>query len=330
MRFFHEIVRWIVALACAGWVSMTLAQAPAWKPDKNIEIVVGTSAGGGQDTAARLVHKLIQDNQLLTMPSSVVNRPGAGSSLGASYLNLHAGDAHYVMLTTTPLITNYLTGISAISYTDITPLAVMFDEYIVATVVAGSTIKSGRQLLDRLREDPASLSVGIPGAGGGGHLAFALAAKGVGVDARKLRTVVFKSGGDSVSALLGGHIDVMTSTTAAALPHHRAGKARILAVAAAKRISGELADVPTWRELGSDAVLSNWRGMIGPRRLSAAQIAYWENLLARVATGEDFRSELEKKQLVQVFMRSVEMEAMLKSQHESLRTVLTELGMAKR
>ena len=61
------------------------------------------------------------------------------------------------------------------------PLALLFDEYIVTSVAAGSPVKNGKELLARLKADPASLSIGIPGVGGGGHLGFALAAKAAGV-----------------------------------------------------------------------------------------------------------------------------------------------------
>lgn len=317
---------WLIAVALAAEVH---SQPAGWKPEKNVEIVVGTSPGGGQDRSARFVHKLIQDKQLVEVATAVVNKPGSGSALGYAYLNTHPGDGHYVMLVTTPLVTNHITGLSRISYADVSPLAILFDEYIVTTVAAGSAIKTGKELLERLKKDPSSLSVGIPGAGGGGHLAFALAAKGAGIDVKKLKTVVFKSGGDSITALLGGHIDVMTSTTAAAVPQHQSGKARILAIAAFRRVGGTLAGIPTWREQGTDAVLANWRGMIGPHGLGRPQIAYWEGVLAKVAASAEFRAEVERNMWEVNFLRSEEMRRFLRAQSGELRALLTDLGMAK-
>ena len=131
--------------------SLVYAQA-AWKPQKNVEIIAGTSPGGGQDTSARAIQRLIQEKQLLEVPSAVVNKPGGGSSVGYAYLNQHPGDAHYLMSATTPLITNPITGLMTITYADITPLAMLFDEYIATSVAANSPIKSGKDLLaPRLR-----------------------------------------------------------------------------------------------------------------------------------------------------------------------------------
>jgi putative tricarboxylic transport membrane protein len=317
----------------AAWLALTMSTTAAaqstWKPQKPVEIIVGTSAGGGQDLSARTVQRLIQERSLLEVASTVVNKPGGGSAIGYAYLNQHPGDAHFIMLSTTPLITNPITGLQKITFQDLTPLAMLFDEYIVTTVPAGSPFKSGRDLLARLKADPGSLSIGIPGLGGGGHLGFALAAKAAGVDVKKLKTVVFKSGGDSAAALLGGHIDVMTSTTAAPLPQHRAGKVRILAIGARERLPGDLAAVPTWREQGANVEFSNWRGMVGPRGLTAPQIAFWERVLAAVVEAPEFKQDLEKNSWVGNFATSAVMRKRLQEEHEELKALLTELGMAK-
>lgn len=314
-------------------ICFVLAQtAPAqaqWKPQKNIEIIVGTSPGGGQDRSARAVQRLLQEKNLIEVASTVVNKPGAGSALGYAYLNEHPNDAHYMMLSTTPLITNPITGLQKITYADLTPLALLFEEFIVTSVAASSPIKDGKDLLARLKTDPAALTIGIPGVGGGGHLGFALAAKAAGIDPKRLKTVVFKSGGDSLTALLGGHIDVMTSTTSAPVPHHRAGKLRIVAIGAAKRLGGDLATVPTWRELGVDAQFANWRGMVGPRGLTEPQVGYWERVFAAVVETPEFKQDVQKNHWSASFARSAEMRKRLQEEHEELKALLTDLGMAK-
>jgi putative tricarboxylic transport membrane protein len=323
-----------IATGCAttailAGMSGVAAGQSAWKPQKNVEIVVGTAPGGGQDLAARAVQRLMQEKRLIDVSSVVVNKAGAGRSLGFMYLNQHPGDGHYVMLVTTSLVTSPLMGLTPITYNDLTPLAMLFDEYIVTTVAAGSSIRNAQDLLARLKADPASVSVGITTAGGGGHLGFALAARTAGVDVKKLKTVVFKSGGESITALLGGHIDVVTSTTAAPVPHVRAGKLRIVAIAAPKRMPGELATVPTWHEHGINAEFTNWRGMVGPRGMAASQIAYWERVLSAVVDTPEFRSDLEKNYWVGNFARSEDMRKMLRAEHEEQKALLTELGLAK-
>jgi putative tricarboxylic transport membrane protein len=306
------------------------ALAQAWQPERAVEIVVGTSAGGGQDRSARFVQKLIQDHKLVPVPTAVVNKPGAGSSIGYTYLNQQAGNPHHIMLLTVPLLTNYITGISSISYTELTPISVLFDDYIVATVKPDSPIKSARELLDRIKKDPSSVTVGIPSITGGGGLAILLAAKAAGIDPKQVKTVVFKSGGDSVSALLGGHVDVMMSTTAAPVAQLKGGNVRILAAAAPQRMEGILANVPTLREQGINVVFSNWRGIVGPRGLTPAQTAYWEGVFAKLVQLDDFKRDVERNLWVSNFQNSAGMGKFLKAEHEELRALLGDLGMAKR
>ncbi len=324
----------IAALLIATWVAAAVisgkAHAQAWQPERAVEIIVGTSPGGGQDSSARFVHKLILDHKLVAVPTAVVNKPGAGSSIGYTYLNQQADKAHHIMLLTVPLLTNYITGISQVSYSDITPLSVLFDDYIVATVIPNSPIKSGRDLLDRIKKDPASVSVGIPSITGGGGLAILLAVKAAGVDPKRVKTVVFKSGGDSMSALLGGHVDVMMSTTAAPVAQLKGGSVRVIAISSPRRLDGILANAPTWREQGINVVFSNWRGLVGPRGLTPAQVAYWEGVFAKLVQIDEFKQDVERNFWVTNYRGSADMTKFLKAEHEELTGLLADLGMAKR
>src|SRR5689334_1246990 len=82
--------------------------AQAWKPARNVEIIVGAGAGGGADLTARQMQKLMREKLALDFSSSVVNKTGGGSSLSYVYLNQHAGDAHFIALSLQPMITGPL------------------------------------------------------------------------------------------------------------------------------------------------------------------------------------------------------------------------------
>lgn len=142
------------ALSCA-------AQTGGWKPSKNVEIIVGVSPGGGIDRTARAIQKIIQDMRLLDVTASVVNKPGGGSTIAQAYLNQHAGDAHYFEITATSLLTNHILGKSPHGYSDFTPIAMLYDEYIGFAVKSDSPIKSGKELLEVLKNNPDTLAIGI-------------------------------------------------------------------------------------------------------------------------------------------------------------------------
>jgi putative tricarboxylic transport membrane protein len=217
-----------------------------------------------------------------------------------------------------------------LSYEDFTPIAMLADEHIGFVVRADSPIKDGRDLLERLKKDPASVSMALASAlGNANHIAVSLVGKTVGADPRRFKIAVFNSSGESVTAVMGGHIDLAITTTGLIGPHVQAGRLRVLGIAAASRLAGPLAQAPTWREQGVDVVFSSWRMMIGPRAMSPDQVAYWEGIAAKVSAQKEWISDLERNSLVPGYMNSSATRKLLAQQAEQLRSILTDLGLAK-
>ena len=304
------------------------AQPLAWQPERGIEIVVPSGPSGGNDKAARTLHAILQGKGLLSVPVNVVNKPGGGGAVAFAYLNQKASDARYISVIPVTLLTNHITGRSTVTYTDFTAIAQLYSEYIGFAVAANSTL-DGKQLIARLRQDPASIAFGFASsAGNQNHITIAMVAKSAGADVKKLKTVVFGSGGQAITALLGGHVDVSSSGVSGSLPHHQSGKARIIAVAAPARIPGPLANVPTWKELGLNVVFSSWRSVIGPKGLSDAQLAYWDNVLRQMVATEEWKKDLEANLWVQHYMSSKESKAFLDGQYADIKSIVSELGLA--
>ena len=133
----------------------------------------------------------------------VINKPGAGNGIAWGYMN-DRGDGHAISIGNTNLVSNAVTGAHPMTHRDVTPLALMFDDYFVLVARADSPLKSMADVRDRLRADPGSVAVGFgPGIGAGGHTAAAVAWKAMGADVRKARWVPYKSVGDGVVAMVG-------------------------------------------------------------------------------------------------------------------------------
>ena len=301
-----------------------------WKPQKPVEIIVGTGAGGGQDKTARSLARLLTEQRLLEPAVNIVNKPGGGGAVGWAYLNQHAGDAHYVEITNTTLLTNQINGRSAIGYADITPLAILYSESVAISVRTESLLMMGRDLIERLRKDSASLSVSVGSSTGGpNHIAYALIAKAAGGDVRKLRTVVFQGGGEAVTATLGGHVDLISSAANNVIPFLAAGKMRVLGITTPQRLAGALANVPTWKEQGIDVHITNWRLLAGPKNMTAAQIAFWDAAIARLVKSDEWKKDLEANVFENTYMNSEATKRYLKSEYDQFRAALTEVGLAK-
>ena len=318
----------------AAFVAVALGAAPvhaqpAWKPDKAVELIAMNAPGGGSDRVLRIMASIMQERRHLEVPVNVVNKPGGGGAVAFSYLNQHAGDAHYLILASKSLLTNHIAGRGP-GYTDFTPVTFLFGEYVSVTVRPDSPLKSGKDVIERLRKDPTALSFGIATSlGNPNHQGIAAAVAAAGIDIKKLRTVIFPSGGAASTAMMGGHVDVVPITAAFAAQMARQGQVRVLAVTAPARLSGVLAEAPTWREQGFDAVVSNWRAIMGPKGMTAAQIAYWEQAFQRFVDSEEWKKELDTNFWRSEYLRSTETRKYMDQDHIQAKEFLVELGLAK-
>lgn len=304
-------------------------QAQAWKPDKPVEIIATNAPGGGSDRTIRIMLNVLQERKDFTVPVAIANKPGGGSAVALAYLNQFAGDGHHVVMASRALLTNHISGRGP-SYTEFTPIAHLFGEYVSVTVRPDSPLKSGRDLVERLKANPAALSLGLATSlGGPNHQGVAAALKAAGADVKATRNVIFPSGGAASTAMLGGHVDVVPITAAFGASLLRNGQVRVLAVAAPRRLGGILTDVPTWREQGYDAVVSNWRMIVGPKGMSAAQVAFWEDALKRFTESAEWKKELEANFWSGEFLNRAESLKFLERDQAAARAFLTELGLAR-
>ena len=324
MRVVQTIRGAIVCLLCA--VACSVA-AQEWKPTKTVELVVGSAPGGSPDVMARLIQSIFQKTGLLPN-SAVVNKPGAANTIGWAYLNQHQGDGHYIATISPALLGNRIMGTSQLNYLDFTPLNIVVREYVVIAVKGDSPIQSLNELTARLKKDPTSLSFAFATARGNhNHIVMAMYLKSVGVDPKVVKTVVFPGGGPALTALLGGHIDVYVASPRSMFPLQQEGRARILGISAAQRQVGALAEVPTIKEQGSDAVFFTWRGFMGPKGLKPAEIAYWDATFAKLAQSEEWKKDAESQFWNADYLLSAAARKHMEVENEQTKIILNDLGL---
>ena len=320
--------RWLIGLLFAAVGATGWAQG--WAPQKNVEIVVGSAPGGSNDKTARQVEKILTDKKLVTSSLTVVNKPGGGNTIAFNYVNQHAGDAHYLMIGTTALLSSHIVGTSKLSYHDFTPIASLFNDFVVFAVNANSPLKTGKELAEQLRKDPKSIAIGFATTvGSHNHIAAGLLMRAMGGNPRDLKVIAYKGSADAITNLLGGHIDLVTTAAGNVSAHVAAGKLRVVGVSANKRFTGALANIPTWKEQGVDLVYGGWRAIMGPKGLSPAQIAYWENVLRKATEAPEWKTDLERNYWSDDFVPSAQFRKDLDQDYAAMKAVLTELGLAK-
>jgi len=313
-----------IAVAAHG---LAYAQEP-WTPRRNVEIVTG-GAGGSQDRVVRLMQKLMQ--KMVPVATAIVNKVGGGGNVALLYTVQPPADGHRVLLVTPTFLTNYITGVSTIGPADVSPLVTLFSEHLGVYVKADSPIKTGADLVNRLKANPQSLSIAIgTNLGNLNHMSLVKVLRGAGMstaDIQKLKTLAFK-GSEHLPALLGGHIDALVLTLSTMVPHIQTGELRAIAVSAPQRLSGPVAAVPTWKELGYDVTLSAWRAMIGGKGVDTRQAAWWEAVLSRVAESPEWKKEIEASYWSEHFRGSAATRTHLEAEQAEMRALLAALGMA--
>ena len=327
---FRSLYTVACALSAALFAGAAVPAAAQIGSRQAVEFVVPAPAGGALDGPARVVQKIWQELKLVDVPVNIINRSGGGQTVGATYVQQAANDAHRLLLISGPLLSNHITGRSKLHYTDFTILGQLFTEYNALSVNADGAIRTVNDLIARLKPAPDSLSVAIgTSPGNASHMAIAIPLKHAGVDIKRLRTVIFPSAGQSITTLMGGHVDYVTGALSVAAPQWKAGKIRILAITAPARLAGEYAEIPTWREQGIDVVVSNWRLVMAPPGLTAAQIAYWDGVLRKTVASPEWKKILVQAQWVDAYVGSADMRKHLDNEYAERRKILTDLGLAK-
>ncbi len=322
----------LIALCVTAIVAaVPAAQAQqSWSPSRNVEIVVGSAPGGSNDKTARTVERAIVEGKLVPVSLTVVNRPGGGSSIAFNYVNQKKGDPHTLLIGTTALLTNHIVGTSPLSYMDFTPVASLFNDYVVFAVNVNSPIKTGKDLIAKLKENPQSVSIAFATTlGSHNHIAAGLLAKSIGVNARNLKAIAFKGSAEAITQVLGGHIDLVTTAAGNVAGHVAEGRLRVIGVSSEKRFPGAFAQVPTWKEQGANLVYGGWRAIMAPKDITPAQIAYWEGVLRKVVSNPDWKADLEKNYWSDDFVGHAQFSKDIAKDYNDIKAVLVDIGLAK-
>ena len=316
------------AFALAGVATESSAQA--WAPQKNVEIVAASAPGGSNDKTARMLEHLLTASKAVPTTMTVVNKPGGGANIANTYVAQRVGDAHYLLIAGSGIMSNHIIGASTLTLADFTPVASMAEDYAVFAVAAGSSLKTGKDLADRMKKDPRSVTLGFANAfGSTRHVTSGMFVKALGGNPRDLKPVVFKGSAEAIPAVMGGHLDLVVVGAVNVVPHVGSGRMRVLGVAAPQRLPGALANAPTWREQGVDVVHGSWRGVFGPKGLTPAQLAFWENAMRKIAETPEWKTDLERNLWSDNFLIGAALKKEIEREHAATKAVLTDLGLAR-
>ncbi len=255
------------------------ASAQGWKPTKDVEFVVPFGLGGGADLMARVIHKVIVDQKLAPVSISIVNKPGGGGAVGIGYVAAsRKADPHTLILINGSTQITPILNPSAKTLTEVKPVMnLMLDDFLLF-VRADAPFKNVGDFVKDAKSKPAK-SVAFSTGGTTDVMAVAVLSKATGV---QYNTVSFNSGGEALTALLGGHVQASMGNPLEFMGQLEAKKIRALGVVRDKRFPG-LPDVPTMQEQGIKTPnFQMWRGVAIPKDAPDAARVYWEGMLTKV------------------------------------------------
>lgn len=295
-----------------------------FRPEDPVTMIVPFSAGGGVDLAGRTISSILQEEEIVDVRMDVENVDGGSGLVGMSRLLGMDGADNGLMVTGAHILsTPLLSPEAGVEFSDFTPLATVYTEYVYLMVTPDSEISDIADLADRLKADPGSVSIGGSVPGGASNLGVAKFAQAIGVDPTQLTYVPY-DGDEAIPAALGGKIDVV-STGPEGMDLVEAGELRALAVSSDAPLTGRDADVPTWADAGADDSFANFRIVSGPPNMSEEAVSYWKDALTAMSETEEWQDAMETNGWAP-FFNTDGLEDYLAEQNSEYETLLSDLG----
>ena len=312
-------IKSLAALATAGALPLpSLAAA-------NLKMMIPANPGGGWDGTGRALGKALQEAGVASSVS-FDNKGGAAGVIGlAQFVNGSKGDPNALLMMGAVMLGGIISGKPPVELSQATPLARLLAESQVFVLPAASPLQSMKDVIEQMKKDPGSVKWGGGSRGSTEHIAAAMIARAVGVDASKINYVAFRGGGEAVAAILGNNVTVGGSALTEFGEYIKSGKMRPIAVTSDKRLKG--VDAPTLKELGLDVVISNWRGVYGAPGISAAQRDALIDMVVKATKTKAWAEAVDKNGWTPALLTGDAFGKFVDDEFASLRAVMVKAGM---
>lgn len=264
-----NFVRPLLALALAAACTLTAAQ-PRF-PDSTIKLVVPFAAGGGVDSAARLIARQMQTNLNVTV--MVENKPGANGSIGGKAVQVAPADGYTLLFSasTHTLARQVMANPPYDPLTDFAYVARVGEAPLLMVISPQLAPGKLKDVIDAAHQNPSKWAAGLPALGAASHLATLMFAKQGSIN---LTTAVYKGTAPAVTDVAGGHAQILIDSIISLQAMAKSGKVKPIVVTSAKR-SAVMPNVPTAVESGFPGfVTTSWYGLWAPRNTPADRVLF--------------------------------------------------------
>lgn len=300
------------------------ASGQGFKPSRPIEVVVHTNPGGGSDVFARAIAEMVDKEKLLPYRMAVANKSGGSGATAMAYLAEKKGDDHTIgFFTNTWIVTSLTRKEANVTISDLTPVARLILEPMVVVVKADAPYKGIKDFVEAAMKNPGKLNQAGGSVGAPEDLYRLLIQKATGA---KWNFVSFPGGGERISNLLGGNVQLLMAQPQEISEHIRSGGMRVIASMTEKRLAA-FPNVATASEQGVDVpILDQARGVLAPPGTAKEVVQHWEDLFGRLVKTQGWKRYLTENQLEEALLKGREVGEFWTKQSSLLRTLLQEAG----
>ncbi len=301
-------------------------------PSRAWECIAPANPGGGWDLTCRSFARVASDLGLVGGTVRVTNMPGAGGGVAYAHTVAQRNDDPALVVAASPSTTLRLAQgqYAHLTEEDVRWVAAIGAEYGILAVHRDAPWRSLGDLLATLREDPGAVVFsGGSAMAGQDHMKVMLVAHRSGIDPRRIRYVPFDGGGEAMTALLGGFVQVFSGEASEVEGQLDAGNLRILTILAPERLPGRMSDVPTAREEGVDVAWVTWRGFYIPGNVGDEDYAGWVERFERVGRSPEWDEVRRTSRLQRFLLTGPEFESFVFEQVETFREMAREIGLLR-
>ncbi len=315
--------------------SLALASATllaAAGPLDKTECIAPAKPGGGFDLTCKLAQGALMEGKFIADPMRITYMPGGIGAVAynAIVAQRPAEDNTIVAFSGGSLLNLAQGKFGRYNENDVKWLAAVGADYGAIVVADSSPFKSLKDVIAAVKADPTKVVFGAGGTvGSQDWMKAALTAKAAGLNPKSMRFVAFEGGGEAITALQGGHVQVYSGDASEAQQQMKAGsKIRVLAVMSDKRLPGDLANVPTAKEQGSDIEWPIIRGFYMGPKVSDADYKTWSDTFKKMMATPAFDKIRAERGLFPFDLTGAEADAYVKKRVADYRKLAEEFGLA--
>ena len=288
-------------------------------PTKPITLVTHSSPGAGGDIFLRNLAKHLEG--IVPVPIVVENRSGGASVRAVTYVATSPKDGYILYGSTPTMLQTPILTKTPYSFLDLEPVVNVFFDPMILYVKADSPWKTLTDIVDAARQRPGTIRFGAATPGSVEHMIAHQLQK---VAKIQVQPVTFEGGGDLLLAVLGGHVDLGVGEYAEVASQVQAGQVRVVNSFTAERLPRTA--IPTAREQGVEIVVEKFRGLLGPKGMDPAAIAFWEDAVKRALARPAYRAYYTSVFLLPAYMDHNQYKAYLHRMNQTLRRYMKEIG----